>query len=170
MPRLKRCSSCPACQLTSRNGGASELRGTGDPLDTTWQAAQMVCAISDRQERIVWSPRWVVSRSADHLDSPPRTRPVRPSKRTRSGSDGWSRPWANKRQSTGALRRWRPGSHAPRTAIDCFVMQLLRNDHAAARIHCRPRHGGGVATRSAGAARGASAAHRRAHAVRRKRS
>jgi putative ABC transport system substrate-binding protein len=32
-------------------------------------------------------------------------------------------------------RRRRPGSHVPRTAIGCFVMQLLRNDHAAARIH-----------------------------------
>ena len=75
---------------------------------------------------------------------------------------------ANKRQKTGALRR-RPGSHAPRTAIRCFVMQLLRNDHAAARIHCRPRHGGGVAAWCAGAAARADAADWRTHVERRKR-
>jgi hypothetical protein len=39
-------------------------------------------------------------------------------------------------------------------------MQLLRNEPAAARIHCRPRHGGDVADRRARAATGKAADHR----------
>ena len=45
----------------------------------------------------------VIGGSEDRLDGPPRVRPVCPSKRTRSGPDGWSRPWANRTRENGSF-------------------------------------------------------------------
>jgi hypothetical protein len=90
------------------------------------------------------SSDWVMA-AADHLDGPPRTRPVRPDKRTRSEPDGWSRAWAralNRGAIAASCHVW-PRTSPNALKISALVTAIRRVPCTAPRKTSRPRGGSG---------------------------